>query len=81
VHESEFLIDQAQFSKLPLVGLGDKTLKCDSTDLVGIFEMSFEPASGVEAAKLPSFAAQNEICFGILVAGVRSPLQLIILGA
>ena len=65
----------------PLVGKGNEIFKRDDVYLVGAFQVFFEAASGVEVSALSSFVAQNEIDFGILVAGVGSPLQLIIPGA
>ncbi len=61
--------------KFALIGKCNKTFKRKDVYLVGVFEMFFESASSVEVAEFPSFTAENEIGFGILVAGVEDRLN------
>ena len=46
----------AEKSEFPLISHGDEILKSDDVYLVGIFEMFFETASGIEVSKFPAFA-------------------------
>lgn len=54
-----------------MIRLGDEILKGENVYFVGVFEMLFEPSSGVEVAEFPSFTAKNQIGFRILILGVE----------
>ena len=58
-----------------MVRLGDEIFKSDNVYSISVFEMFFETASGIEVSKFPAFATKNEICFGILLAGVEDRLN------
>ena len=58
-----------------MVGLSDKIFKSEDVYLIGVFEMFFESASGVEVTELPSFPTKNEIRLGVFVAGVEDRLN------